>query len=862
MHPLSDNTHTQDQLLDSTEERRLLDLALQPLFNATPDLPYILHIPCPDLPFDRQRLRNEQEQWHHQFPLFKPDELHRQYTTLLFRDRADSCFHLRTEVDEERDRKARERQTSSTGSGPPIPPHPTIAKKKISLAEYKNKLAGADRPSPKPLPDPAKQDPSKSSPETNFVAKMNGTSSGRQNGSSRAEHAVLKAEKARPDKRKNDSSSEEASTPTKKLKMEIDDDYDVGNTLKPRSNRHGLPPMLSPIPSNPHGLPAMLSPTLPSDIEEALLEWEKRRPRGDSGASSSSDLKISPKSVKSETNGVNGTSTPTNAGKRPPKDLASASAAHKPRSAKMYAVKEESGEHQSPKRRLLVRLKYGKRRRKDVERILRLTPRKLASPFVYNSHALHEGTHPKATHESTRSSGLGSAAIHGRTSKEPSRNAKESHLEKAPKKRPESGMDVGKELDQRKRRRTLDASDGGASSAPEQRDNDARKSHAFATPKSHTTGMVRSLSNASAMSTPRPTTPLAAPPSAKSHRSTSAMPPLTGEKAERAGFLGELSRQWNDHGRKLKHAYEGIEIAPPRGHKPTPSDHEREDRDADAEAEAAPPLAARRKAVASLDCVAAYMLAFAFADARARVAGRPPAHGKTWATLLPLLHSVAHFTRTVPELEGLRNYLAYVVMRHMCDLMVANAAPGPPPSSSAGNGVPGRPSPDSPEDVVGAGSGGAAAAAAAAPAGSYLDPSFRSLWSRAKSALWRAMELLPAEDIQARFPRTFAARARPPTRSSSVSRASSEHGGPAAADGGEAWATLDPRRRPREDGAADAAAAREAVVRAPFVLPVGECTTCPQAARFAVAALQEWLERNPEVGWTVRALQAPVVDGA
>ena len=844
MHPLNEYSHAQDPLLDSTEERRLIDLALQPLFKATPDLPYFLHIPCPDLPFDRQRLRIEQEQWCQQYN-FKPEELHRQYTTFIYHDRANSCFHLRTDVDEERDRRARERQTSARSSAPPTPPHPPVARKKISLAAYKSK-----RSSPKPPPEPAKSDSSKSSPETNSIPKMNGASNGKPNGSARAERAAPKSEKAKPEKRKNDSSSEEIFTPTKKVKTETDEGSDnVDHALKARPNRHGLPPMLSPIPSNPHGLPAMLSPTLPSDIEEALAEWEKRRPRGDSGTSSSSELKISPKSVKSETNGVNGgTSTPSSAGKRPPKDLAPGSAAQKSKSTKMQAVKEDRGDHNSPtKRRLLVRLKYGKRHRRDVERILRLQPRQLASPFLFNSHTSNEGAHPKPNRDHI-SSGFADGTTHGHTTKEAIRHPKESNLhEKTSKKRPESTLDTDvKDLELRKRRRTLEASDGGANSAPEQRDNDMRKSHAFATPKSHS--MVRSLSNASAISTPRPTTPLA-PPSAKSHRSTSASAPttMTGEKAERARFLGELSRQWNDHGRKLKHAYEGIEIAPPRGHKPTPStDHDRENKDADADADAAPSIAGRRKAVASLDCVVAYLLAFAFAAARARAVARPPAHGRTWATLLPLLHSVAHWTRHVPELEGLRNYLAYVVMRHMCDLMVASAAPGPAAAA--------RPSPDSPEDAP-------SAAGGPAPAGSYVDPSFRSLWQKAKSALWRATELLPAEDNHARFPRTFASRARPAARSSSHS--SSEHGGGGGGGGGDGgFAALDPRRRPREEAAPDAAAAREAVVRARFALPVGECTTCPQAARFAVAALQEWLDGNLEVGWTIRALQAPVLEGA
>jgi len=64
-----------------------------------------------------------------------------QYMSFLYRDHSDSCFVVKTEVDEERERLAGGQKIRGISSGQSTPIS-TGPKKKISLKDYKNKQTG------------------------------------------------------------------------------------------------------------------------------------------------------------------------------------------------------------------------------------------------------------------------------------------------------------------------------------------------------------------------------------------------------------------------------------------------------------------------------------------------------------------------------------------------------------------------------------------------------------------------------------------------------------------------------------------------------------------------------------------------
>jgi hypothetical protein len=122
------------------QELRKLDAAVDRIFKAVPDHPYILSVPC-DEPRFHYPSRQEAHSWQRHTP-FSLDEERLQYMTYIYRDPAESCFVVRSQVDEDRDRqKAQSAQkTPSFLRGTNTPSQGT--KKKITLSAYKTKKAG------------------------------------------------------------------------------------------------------------------------------------------------------------------------------------------------------------------------------------------------------------------------------------------------------------------------------------------------------------------------------------------------------------------------------------------------------------------------------------------------------------------------------------------------------------------------------------------------------------------------------------------------------------------------------------------------------------------------------------------------
>lgn len=154
------------------QELRKLDAAVDRIFKAVPDHPYILSVPC-DEPRFHYPSRQEAHSWQRHTP-FSLDEERLQYMTYIYREPGESCFVVRSQVDEDRDRQKAQyaQKAPSFLSGTNTPSQGT--KKKISLSAYKNKLAGGPVQYKEAVPEKQKE-----KVESNMEGKkVNGVTAG------------------------------------------------------------------------------------------------------------------------------------------------------------------------------------------------------------------------------------------------------------------------------------------------------------------------------------------------------------------------------------------------------------------------------------------------------------------------------------------------------------------------------------------------------------------------------------------------------------------------------------------------------------------------------------------------------------
>jgi hypothetical protein len=732
------------------EDLQKIDAALDTLLLALPELPYILTVPTGDLPHDRDGQQVEQVHWCSQ-SLFRPDESHLQYTSFLYRESSDGVFVVRTEVDDERDRKDRERKRLGMASAPGTPVVRTGGpKKKISLSAYKNKIAsrGQSRSnSPPPHLESSKPKP----PPMNGIQRSSKEGKTEILSKTPASSSDENRERTKPPesrRAKSPNPQKEARTPPPLHDSNSND-----------STPHGLPPLLSPnINSNPYELPPLLSPTLPASIEAALERYHKQRKYPESTTTTSSEKTTPSKSL------------------------------HKTADA----------ETKSEQKSLIIKLKYGKRRRKDVERILRLKQRRLAPPISFSSAPKDKPrTQDRPEREHDRDSNLPPAKV-SRQHEDPLLGSKPSPTSKSTmetsketSKRPRPSENGSKPLhaavhtpemkaspgsdgpNKRPRLSSLGAEIRPASEPVTPQSNTSvgefRKSQALITPKKlPKVAMARSNSMDSTLSTPKHLTPLPPPrtgESSKAPRST----PQTGRASE-IGELSELSKRWNGFGRSLKHASQAINTKPAtNGETDTPV--------VDAKA------AKKRKAILSLECIMAYMIAYGFNDARSRLMGRPIEFTQSWTTLLPLVRHNAIALKDFSELDGLRAYLDWVVHNRILTAM---------------------------SDKI---KRSAADESADAETTRTNAKTMADVYSASLACAADAAQKLSLDTIMTDFPATFSCRTRGPPEGAS--------GGP-----------------PREN------LVKSRGLDGRFWLPVSVDTTPAQAVRFAIALLTEWVDQD------------------
>ena len=163
--------------------------------------------------------------------------------------------------------------------------------------------------------------------------------------------------------------SDQGAPPPKKTKNELSPGtkHSPETSAQSSATPHGLPPLLSPVGAtlpNPYGLPPILSPTLPPNILTELDRLETQRKRAESNASS--DLKsdeslrgvarIASKKVEIKTRPGTSENKPLAGSQNP--------TLNQRENLKLPPLGKEQT--------LVVKLKYGRKHKKEVERYLRL----------------------------------------------------------------------------------------------------------------------------------------------------------------------------------------------------------------------------------------------------------------------------------------------------------------------------------------------------------------------------------------------------------------------------------------------------------------------------------------------------------
>ncbi|KAF2016492.1 hypothetical protein BU24DRAFT_202773 [Aaosphaeria arxii CBS 175.79] len=729
----------------------MIDSAFQRIKNIIPGAPYVLSTPSLD-PYNHYS-KHEARAWI-LGRLYRPDEEHLQYRTFHFREPYVDCFVLQPDEEEEAEHERPKSQASSTSQQAQQAP-----KKKISLSAYKSKQAngvitpGAKKVSPT-LP------PAKVPSQSNGFKKTEKPPSSTQKPEDSRSHKRPAAEgfpPEKPAKRPRDDLHQSSREATNRSSAEPRADLD--KSVPSNSTPHGLPPLLSPVDqpvSNPYGLPDILSPTLPSNIQVELDRLETQRKRGDSNASSTS--------AKSQLLTVpDGGPERREEGSKGPR-VRSVSVNSK--SPNVPTATQSTRAASS----LIVKLKYGKRHAATISQLLRL-PRARKAPVTSEKERPSKTTATAAEPSSTKPKE--NPKITSRRLENTVSSAKSSPATgKVAGKRPRSELDPPSN-EPSKRHKAQAVQDGSstpqhATASPVVSAKSSAQKAPYITPrKEHrAVNLLRTGSNEGTDSTPgRSGTPTNAKHLDVKTTPTSAPP--SGKGKVDFQILSQVSMKLNQMGRALKH--EAQKIVSDAGGKLNKHDQ-------------------KRVAITALECIISYMAAYTAQDRSNHLRGRAGDVEGTWKTLLPLCTSFTRFTHDVPYLDGLRLYLGTAIAASICSQMAPRA---PRPEAH-----------DSPQDI---------AQNELSKQHSVLSKNFALLADHFMKLNRYAQEsrmLLPVEDIQKHFPKTWANR----DSIANVSKDSEKF------PGGK--------------------------LSGPYFLPIQNDTTPIQAVRFGIKFLGEYCEKE------------------
>ncbi|KIV98566.1 hypothetical protein, variant [Verruconis gallopava] len=832
-HPEDSEEATEDICTATTKS--IVDAACARITAAIPEYPYLLSAPVNVEPRYHYPTRQEAESWARNTPFYLHEE-GLQYMTYVYREPGQSCFVVRSHIDEERERLQAAQQhqqkllnntskkeviKNETATTLGMPVAGSGNKKKISFSAYKSKLAEG-KVNQKHM-SPEKERP---------VVRMNPREDGRMNGV-KTEHKIQKEEQQGSGlKRSRDADLEKHAAekiPSMKkprlsspsIKQSHSPSLRPSPIDYPNGAPHGLPALLSPTnpfeyvfeksstqkqnTSNRWDLPDMLSPTLPPKIE-AQLQKEKELGKPDSPVSS-------PASKTTRTSGrsaTNSASKSKSSGLTPPEKAKGGISKASMEQSDSETGEDEVSEKPPTQPKMMARLKYSKKVAWQIRQLLRMSPRPDRNKFPLDEDFLPNTGKERATARSVmlqRAGGdnLGSKATSDAMSpiQRPRRDilAKERdrlHLgavqgkAKTPEKLPKSFDDsepvssnkhtAAAALDQEKEKnpRTPIASGAPSGSIKESIVVTPRQIHLKAS------AMARSVSQDTSVPTPgskqNHTTPAAS--TTRSKGPTSAPTPAL--RAAELRALAAESQRFNALGRQLKHDNQDLAS-------------KRKDREQQTEAER------KRMALLGIECILAYMLAYSIGDARRKLEGRAAEIETSWRTLLPLFRHMRSFVAHYKPLDGLHSYLGVAINARISTVAadrLARAANAPLAA-------------DSPQSAI-LEPGGSAANNPTMENTKIMVEAFRAMTDCAREAASK----LPVEEITHGFPDTWASRATEPRDSTPETLLSEKKAG-------------------------------EVQLRGRYWLPVSVDTSPLQAVRFGAQLVKEWIMLE-ELGYEPR----------
>ena len=663
--------------LEEEEEEPLrgIDASIKRIRKCVPQDPYILTISQAEPRYNHPSTQ-EAYSWRRGTP-FDLNEEYFQYQSLHYREDPE-CFTQRSRLDLQRDSSARSHHNGQV-SGAATPTATPAAKKKISLLDYKNKKAGT-RGLPK-----AEQVDQAVKPEPMEVP-INGVATDGRRGSG-SDSDENKGNKRMLDEIERDMSSflDDAPLPKKARAAPSSPKLAVKPLeakAKAEGNTRGLPPLLSPLGdiSSPKKLPPLLSPTLPPEIE-AELDRQHTRQRAASDLSASSEKNAS-KSGEPKPHSAQ-FSTQAKVADRSPfldvKPLPRVSADDLIEEGDK--VRSKGGSATAAERpRLIVKLKFGRKRRKDLERLLRLRP------APQRKEESVEKTKPNSRDEHVSAAGKPHSKhvndVSGKTQKtkhQPDSMVKNSTSAKHDLPEEDDTNDLPskrtkalKAADLDKNPQTPNSKTQHLSPAIHQRS--GSKSNTHFTPLK-AVPMSRSSSMDGTTSTPKVAT--ATPPNTTSQELRPPTSAPHGDSQAEIQALNTAHRKFNDLGRKLKRDFD--ETFRRRASGETVSLAER-----------------RRGALKGLESVLCYIWAFSCWDASAKLRRSRP-RLEHWRSIMPLHHNIVGLTKEFANLEAVRAMLGVAVTARVGSLLADAAgaaaatttgATARPPAAAAGPPTP------------------------------------------------------------------------------------------------------------------------------------------------------------------------------
>ncbi|KAF2736831.1 hypothetical protein EJ04DRAFT_142601 [Polyplosphaeria fusca] len=622
---------------EDQEELNKLDAIFDRIKHSrTPSTPYVLA--TPSLHPYQYRSPHDARSWMIG-RLFEPNEDHLQYRTFLYREPYRDCFTLQQGEEDEVSQEQPKSQASNNSS--------QVPKKKMTLSAYKSKQAngvitpGSKKPSPNLPPTKLKQVQTNGATESAekpepAPQKLEPRSPKRPAPEPLAENPAAK--RPREDPRLAEQPQKSDSTEAKKM---------VDRSEPSNSTPHGLPPLMSPVPQslgNPYDLPPILSPTLPSTIQAELDRLETQRRRAESDASTSS--------------------TDRKPQRLPVPDIPAQKQDDGAKSGsrlRSVSVNGKSPNSVTPLRTgtpatgLLVKLKYGKKHATTVSKLLRLPPsRKTAISMDRKDQPATPKQRPVAGFKASETPPK--KDIPKITSRPPDTSTSKAKANlgapKLAEKRPRTDEDASLEVPAKRprahsnlERPTTPAEQTVSSPAFSNKSSAQKTQGPYSTPRKDlkAISMIRSSSAEGYDSTPGRS---GATPAGSKHLDVKAptSAPLGSKRQAESQALSQLSQKLNAMGRSLKHESQKILDKDKQGNKND----------------------SKRAAVTSVECILSYMVAYHLQDQSSTIRKRPCDVEATWKTLFPLCMSYLERTKDFPALDGLHRYLGAVICAAIC----------------------------------------------------------------------------------------------------------------------------------------------------------------------------------------------------